>query len=309
MKKLILAFSIVAIGNTTMAASPAAIVREGNQAYKDQLFDIAKEKYDSITDQEKLTTGHINYDKANCLFKQGDYDGAIELYRKAANQSSDNKLTASTKFNLGNCYFQKAKASQQEQPEEAVKDYLQSARCYRQALDIDKNDIEAAQNIALSRKKIKELKEILKQQQQQQNQDQDNKDENKQDQQDQQDKQNQSGQQNKDQKQDKQQNNDQQQDSQQQSGDNSDQQQNSQQKDQQEQEQSQEQQQQQAQEEKQQQEAQQQNAQKEDKEQKQAAQKVEVDPKAAQIIEDENKRKEQKVRLMRIQQKPAQKDW
>ena len=296
--------ALLAMGNMAMAESAAKIVREGNEAYSNEQYDVAKEKYDSIIDKEKLSTGHIDFNKANCLFKQGELDSAIELYRKAANNSTSKDLTAKSKFNLGNCYFQKAQASEQEKPQDAVKDYQQSARCYRQALDIDKTDTDAAQNIALTRKKIKELKEILQQQQEQQQQD--NKDQDKQDQKGQENKdqdQNQQEQQNQDQ-QDKNQQNDQQQSQQdkqdqQQAGDKDKQDEKQQQEQQQADEKKKEEQQQQA----------QQSEEESDKEPEQIKQKAEVDPKAAQIIEDEKKRKEQKMQLIKIQQKPAKKDW
>ena len=294
------------------ADSPAKLVREGNQAYQNEHYGKAIEMYEQAKQAEKDDSGHISFNKGNCLFRQGKIDEAIEQYRNASNQSENDQLSSAAQFNLGNCFYNKALESEQENPKQAVEDYQQSARCYRKALDLNKSDKEAAENISLSRRKIKQLKEILKQQQQQQ-QGQDNKDnkDNKDDQQQDQ----QSGQgQNQDGQQNQQQQNQDQQDQQNQQQSGQDQQDDQQQGQQQQQDQQNQEGQDQQQAEEQQGDQQQQQAQQGDQEQEgepkqEIKKKVELDPRAAKIIEDEKKRREQILQVIKAQQKPVEKDW
>lgn len=293
MRAILLWFNILSLllCSHALAGSAESIVREGNSEYARQQFDKALEKYNSITEKEKLSTGHIDYNKGNCFYQQGDYDKAIEYYNRAVNTSQDNSLAAKSKFNLGNSYFQKAQAKEQAEPKEAIKDYQQGAAFYRQALDMDKNDKQAAENISLTRKKIRELKELVKQQEQQQQQD----NQDKQDQQDKPDQQKQDGQGQQDQQKTQEQNGDK--DKQQAESEDKQQQDKqgkaSQKKDEQQQQQ-----------EKQ---SAQQAQEQEQPEGKQQVKPAEIDPEAAKIIEDEQERKERQMRV--IQRQPVKKDW
>ncbi len=301
------------------ADSPSSLVRQGNEAYKKEHYGEAIDKYNLAREARESDTGCISFNKGNSLFRQGKIDDAIEQYRDAANQSENDKLTSMAQFNLGNCFFNKAQQTEQEEPEQAVEDYQQSARCYRKALDLDKSDTQAAENISLTRRKIKQLKELLKQQQQQQ-QNQDNKDnkDKKDDKEDQQqDQQNQNS--DKNDRQDKQ--NDQQQD--QQSQQNQDQQFQQSDKQQQNQDQQQNKQDQQKQGQEKDQQTDQQQGSEQQKDQQQAKpgeqkdgepkqeikKKIELDPKAAKLIDQEKKRREVLLQLIKAQQKTVEKDW
>ena len=309
-------FSLALFASISLAESPSKLVKDGNEAYAKEHYGKAIEMYEKAQEAQKEDSGHISFNKANSLFRQGKLDDAIEYYRDASNNSENEKLTSMAQFNLGNCFYNKAVEAEKEDPEKAVEDYRQSARCYRKALDLNKSDKQAAENISLSRRKIKQLKELLKQQEQQQ-QGQDNKDnkDNK-DQEQNQDQQQQQGQ-NSDNGEKQQQNKDQQQSDQQQ-GDQSkedDSQQSQQQQGQEEEPKDQQQtQQQQGPQEEQTDEQKAQQAQAGDEEKdgepmQEIKKKIELDPRAAKIIEQEKKRREQVLKLLKAKQKPVEKDW
>ncbi|MBN1457306.1 MAG: tetratricopeptide repeat protein [Sedimentisphaerales bacterium] len=211
---------ILAVTANAAAESVRSKVDKGNELYRQGEFNAAIEKYDqAIADPQERPEPKFN--KANSLYKLEDIEKAIELYKQIAASSSDPKIAADAKYNLGNSFFQKAMKDQQAEPDKTLDDVKTSISYFRDALDMAPENADAAQNIETAKALYKQLKQQQQQQQQDKNsqknddqQDQKQQDQQQQDKQDQQDKQEDKQQDQQDKQEDQQQQQQQQQDKQ-----------------------------------------------------------------------------------------------
>ncbi len=214
MYRSIVLIIIIASANVS-AESARSLVEKGNQLYAEQQFDSAIEIYaQAAEDAPKSDVPEFN--TANSLYRLESFNDAIDRYKQVAAGSSDERIVADAKYNLGNSFFQKALKNQQTEPEKTLEDMKTSIGYFRDVLDIDSANPNAAQNIEVAKTAYKQIKEQQQQQQdqQQENKDGESQDEQKQDeqqQQDRQDKQQQDQQQNQQQQQQDQEQSDQQQ--------------------------------------------------------------------------------------------------
>lgn len=149
--------------------SASELVARGNRLYQAGSYDQALDAYQALP-PEKAEDAVVLYNRANCLYRQEDYAGAIALYEQASVTSKDIKLVERCRYNLGNCHFQEAQKQLDSDLKKAMEALTESVRHYRAALDIDPRDAEAARNIAVTRLVMKDLLDKLKQQEQQQQQ-------------------------------------------------------------------------------------------------------------------------------------------
>ena len=166
-------------------------VRRGNRDFKKENFKEAELDYFRGLAKDSLSFA-ANYNMANTLYRQGNYDQALKHLEKIAEMAADSPVAADYYYNLGNVAM-------------AKEDYQKAVDAYKQSLLRNPADLEAKENYIYAKEKLKQ-----QQNQDQQNQDQDKdqqqQDQQNQDQQDQQDQQNQDDKkddQNKDQNQDK----------------------------------------------------------------------------------------------------------
>jgi Ca-activated chloride channel homolog len=135
--------------------------------------------------QEQKRDDRTAYNLGNSIYKQQRYDEALEHYGKIADKTKDNTLKSNSLYNQGNAHFYK-------------KDYEKAVDNYKKALRLNPQDMDAKRNLAVAKRYLdKQKQEQQKQQQNQgdknqqnQNQDQQNKD-NKNQNKDEQNKQNQ----------------------------------------------------------------------------------------------------------------------
>jgi len=160
------------------------VVSEGNEAFRNQRYDEALEKY-QVAESEKPELPELDYNIANVLYHQGKYEEAVDKYTRAIN-TTDINLEARADFNLGNTYFR-------------MGDYQNAILRYQEALEIDPTDMDAKYNLELARRMLKDQmqpseqegeKEEQEQQQQQDQQDQQEQQPEQQQQQEEQQKQN-----------------------------------------------------------------------------------------------------------------------
>jgi Ca-activated chloride channel homolog len=133
----------------------------GNQSYLDGDFDQAQMYYQqALSGDPNIYEGNLNLGNTN--FRKQDFEGAISLYQKAAENSIDDSRKAKALHNLGNTYLQNQKI------DEAIDAYKDALRANPKA-DETRYNLAYAQN----------LKQQQQEQQQDQNQDQENQDQNK----------------------------------------------------------------------------------------------------------------------------------
>ncbi|MGD8376226.1 MAG: tetratricopeptide repeat protein [Acidobacteriota bacterium] len=137
-----------------LAAGPAEKVRRGNESYLAGDLEGALARYtDAQVDVPDSPVLHYNI--GNVLFRQGDYERAMDEYR-LAELSDDPALRRSARFNIGNARFLS------QEFDKAVEDY---ARVLRES----PGDVDAKRNLELA---LRALEEEQQQQQQQQQDDQ-----------------------------------------------------------------------------------------------------------------------------------------
>jgi tetratricopeptide (TPR) repeat protein len=153
----------------TWAESARGLVAEGNKHYRSEEIDKAKEYYDKALEIDPEEAAAV-YNKANSLYRQGDYGAAIDAYKQAAAKTRDRQLAARAKYNLGNSYYKQAEGL--EKTEEKIEAFENGIDCWRQVQKMQPDHASAAKNIEAARLKIQEAKKQQEQQQQNQPQDQ-----------------------------------------------------------------------------------------------------------------------------------------
>ena len=140
--------TVLACVGTSQADSTGAMVRDGNGLYADGKYTEAINKYNEALVERP------------------------EALRPKFNKSKDMSLVAKSKYNLGNCFFQRGAKQRDSDLNKALEDMKTSITHWRQVLDIEPTNEKAARNIEVARLTIKDILDQLKKQQEQQQQDQ-----------------------------------------------------------------------------------------------------------------------------------------
>jgi Ca-activated chloride channel family protein len=167
LKILLMLILCLTISQTAHADSARALVEQGNGLYVDGSFNKAIEKYDAaLTDKPEILEPKFN--KANSFYKMEDFDKAMELYRQVASESKDMSLVVKAKYNLGNCYFEQGSRQKDSDLQKALDDLQNSIVNWRQTLEIQPDNQNAAKNIEVARLIIKDIIDQINKQKKQQ---------------------------------------------------------------------------------------------------------------------------------------------
>ena len=143
--------------------SLAGLVKEGNNSYNAGEYDKAVSSYDEAL-KDAAESPYIWFNKGAALFKKGDYAGAGEAFEKAALKSKDPLLEAKSKFNLGDSAYKEAEALKEKDLQKALEGCSKSIGHYQDALKLDPDLKESAENIEMVRLVMRNiLDEINKQ--------------------------------------------------------------------------------------------------------------------------------------------------
>ena len=167
-------------------------VRRGNRDFRKENFKEAELDYFRALVKDSLSFA-ANYNMANTLYRQENYDQALKHLEKIVDMAADSPAAADYYYNLGNVAM-------------AKEDYQKAVDAYKQSLLRNPADLEAKENYIYAKEKLKQQQDQQNQQQDQQNQqndqdqnqnqNKDQQDQNKNDQDQQQDKQDDQDQQN-----------------------------------------------------------------------------------------------------------------
>jgi len=150
MKYTIIIFLLLS-SSLLMAQKENVAIQEGNQKYNEKDFNGAQKSYnDALITNPASDAGNFNL--GNSLFQQQDYEGALNQFRKTAENTDDPEIRAQAYHNMGNTLLQQKK-------------YEESINAYKQALRNNPEDADTKYNLAYAQKMI----------QQQQNKNQDDK--------------------------------------------------------------------------------------------------------------------------------------
>jgi Ca-activated chloride channel family protein len=161
---------IAAVTLPVKAESVIQINNEGNKLYQQGQYKDAIDQYDkALTQSPQEILPRFN--KADSYYRLDDLPQAIDLYRAVAAESKDMQLVAKAKYNLGDCFFRQGTMLKDSDLQKAVENMQSAIGWWRQALDIDPANENAAKNIEVARLTIKDIiDQINKQKQQQQQQ-------------------------------------------------------------------------------------------------------------------------------------------
>lgn len=134
-------------------------VRRGNRDFKKENFKEAELDYFRGLAKDSLSFA-ANYNMANTLYRQENYDQALKHLEKIAEMAADSPVAADYYYNLGNVAM-------------AKEDYQKAVDAYKQSLLRNPADLEAKENYIYAKEKLKQQQN---QNQNQQNQDQQNQD-------------------------------------------------------------------------------------------------------------------------------------
>ena len=154
------------------ADSARDLLNQGNRLYESDKFNDAVTKYDQAL-VESPQAPEPKFNKANSYYRLGDFARATDLYKQAAAEAKDMKLVAKAKYNLGNAFFQQGIKQRDSNLQKALEDLQTGIGFWRQSLDIEPENDNAARNIEVARLIIKDIIDQINKQNQQQDQQQD----------------------------------------------------------------------------------------------------------------------------------------
>ena len=204
--------SAVALAVIIVASTPAAAqlrrseaetageINTANKLLRDGKVDAALEAFRRVvpSDQQR---DELNYNMAVAEYRKGNIDAAEKLFSEVAGTNAP-AVSASSRYNLGNCQYSRAvQVAEQDKPA-AIEHLRDAISHYRGALRGNANNPGARANIELAGELIRKLEQEQKQQDEQNKQDQEQQPQDDQKNADQQNQKDQSGQESDQQKKD-----------------------------------------------------------------------------------------------------------
>jgi tetratricopeptide (TPR) repeat protein len=177
LKIFLIVLLVMLLVRPVRAGSARDLLRQGNKLYANEQYNDAITQYDQAL-VENPQAPEPKFNKANSCYRLDDLGRAIDLYKEVAAEARDMKLVAGAKYNLGNTFFQQGMKQRDSDLQKALEDLQTSISYWRQTLDIDPENGNAARNIEVARLIIKDIidqinKQKDEQDKQQQNQQQD----------------------------------------------------------------------------------------------------------------------------------------
>ena len=166
LKNLVCSFlinGILLLPLTARADSMADLIEEGNIAYLAGEYESALFAYEEAS-VEAPESPFIYFNKGATLYQMGDYAAATDALEKAALKTKDSQLEAKSKFNLGNCSFREAERQQDSDLSKALEALTKSIQHYQEALELDPEFVEAAENIEVARLLMKNILDAINKQ-------------------------------------------------------------------------------------------------------------------------------------------------
>jgi tetratricopeptide (TPR) repeat protein len=166
MKRLIyILFLLSAVALTDASAQvDKREVRRGNRDFRKENYKEAELQYFRALAKDSLSFA-ANYNMANTLYRQENYDQALKHLEKIAEVAAASPAAADYYYNLGNVAM-------------AKEDYQKAVDAYKQSLLRNPADLQAKENYIYAKEKLKQQQEQQNNQDQNQDQNDQNKDQN-----------------------------------------------------------------------------------------------------------------------------------
>ena len=154
--------SVISCG-PALAESKEQLVKTGNALFSSGKYDEAIRSYDeaAVNDPESPV---IYFNKGTALYKKEDYSSAIDAFKLAAVKTKDIALEAKSKFNLGLCFFREGERQKDSDLKKTLEAYGSSVQSFQEALKLNPEFTEAAENIEMVRLMMKSVLDEIKKQ-------------------------------------------------------------------------------------------------------------------------------------------------
>ena len=117
---------------------------EGMKLYQNKNFNKASQKFsDALND--KPTDSKLTYNLGNSLYKEGQFEKALQNYSKLVEKETNNLIKQKSTYNMGNTLYRMNKLDE-------------SVLAYKKALELDSTDMNAKYNLEFVREQIKNKK-------------------------------------------------------------------------------------------------------------------------------------------------------
>jgi tetratricopeptide (TPR) repeat protein len=136
----------------------------GNASYMQGDYEKAVENYKKAQIDEPESP-LIYFNLGNAYYKMDDFDTARTELEKAAQKTRDLDLETRAYYNMGDCSFRQAERQIDSDLKQAIKLFQESILYFQRALEYNPDFAEAAHNIEITRLILKDLLDKLKQQQ------------------------------------------------------------------------------------------------------------------------------------------------
>jgi Ca-activated chloride channel family protein len=158
----VLFLSLLPMSGTAISADN---VKEGNKLYKEKQYDKAIEEY-SKAKEEETAPDIVSFNTGTALYRQEKYEEAINAFTNAL-ITEDKRLEAKGNYNIANSKFRLGSQEINKDISEAIHIYKQSLNHYKRAIELDEANDDARYNHELVEKRMKVLLDKLKNQQEQ----------------------------------------------------------------------------------------------------------------------------------------------
>ena len=146
-----------------MAASKDTLVEKGNTLFQNGDYDGALDAYEeaAVFDPESPL---ILFNKGAALYKKEDYAAAREAFQQSALKTKDIAFEANARFNAGLCFFREGERQKDSDLNKTLEAYGASIQAFQEALKLNPDLTEAAENIELVRLMMKSVLDEIKKQ-------------------------------------------------------------------------------------------------------------------------------------------------
>ena len=151
------------ISSTAITESPRSLVNKGNAHYEDGKYEEAIAEYDKAISLAPDAVEPM-FNKAKCKINTSDFDGAIELFKTVAAGSKNTELVARAKFNLGSTFFKRSETGHEGDIKKVVEDLKTAISFWRQTLDLEPENLNAAKNIEAAIMRLQVIKYVMEKQ-------------------------------------------------------------------------------------------------------------------------------------------------
>lgn len=162
--------ALLSLPSGARAASVRGLVNEGNEAYRQGEYAKAIDSYEQAAEQDP-DSPYAALNRANALYRGESFSEAAAAYERAVQQSLDRgraDLEAGGRYNLGNTLYRQSEQLAEQDPRGAIDLLGKAVRSYKDALRLDRGLTDAAHNVEIARRLIRQLQEKAEQQQPQQ---------------------------------------------------------------------------------------------------------------------------------------------